>query len=320
MTPLSAGSVAPGYTALRHGAAWIDLPGRAKLAVRGPDRARLLHALTTNDIGSLQPGQGCYTFFLNAQGKVLADATIFCLPNQLLVDAEPEAAATLRDHIDRYLIADDAAVLDLGADLATLSVEGPATAPVLAALGLEAAPLDYAIQEWRHGFAADASTTGQPGRLLFLPTHVRPHVIEELARAGAVPTTAEDARTVRIENGIPRFGEEITSRFLAPETGRNHAIHPRKGCYLGQEIVERVRSRGFLARLLMPLLFDSPEPPAPGSRLFLGDQRAAELMSAVYSPHLQTAVGMAYVRLDAAKPGTVLSCGPGGATARIVES
>jgi aminomethyltransferase len=100
--------VTQGYRALVESAAWLDLPQRGKLAVRGPDRTRLVHALTTNDIRSLRPGTGCYSFLLNAQGRVIADANVFCLPGQILLDTEPEAGSAVLTQLEQFTIADDA--------------------------------------------------------------------------------------------------------------------------------------------------------------------------------------------------------------------
>ena len=100
-----ASTMTRGYRALRENAAWLDLSGRGKIGVRGPDRTRLIHALTTNDIRGLSIGEGCYTFVLNVQGKVIADANVFCLDDQLLLDTEPETRSTILSHIEEFTIA-----------------------------------------------------------------------------------------------------------------------------------------------------------------------------------------------------------------------
>lgn len=305
-----------GYSALRRGTAIINCSKRGKLAVRGADRARIVHALATNSVDTLAPGEGCYAFFLNAQGKILGDANVFCLRDELLIDTEPEAATTLLEHIDRHIIADDATVHNLSGELTTLSVEGPDSERVLEQAGIAAPSVEFAIAECRHGFAARTSITGQPGCLLFVRREHRAQLMLDLTSAGAYEATADDVRTVRIENGKPRFGEEITGRFLGPEVGQDRAIHPQKGCYLGQEVVERVRSRGLLARVLLPVFFRTSAPPAPGTKLFSGDLRAGEIVSAVYSPKFRTAVGMAYIRVEAAREDIVLTCGSGVVVAR----
>ena len=85
----------PGYLALRQHAAWIDVSARARIRVTGEDRARLLHAMSTNQIQTMKPGEGCYAFFLNAQGRILADVNVLCFEDHLLLDSEPESGAKI---------------------------------------------------------------------------------------------------------------------------------------------------------------------------------------------------------------------------------
>src|SRR5690242_17216162 len=113
------------YDALRTRAAYIDLTGRGHLRATGEDRVRFLHAMSTNNIEHLQPGTGCYAFFLSAQGRILADAYIFCMPDYLLLDTEPEVKERLRDHLDKYIIADDVTVTDFSDTTSVVSVGGP---------------------------------------------------------------------------------------------------------------------------------------------------------------------------------------------------
>src|SRR4051794_16112399 len=101
-----------GYQALRESAAWIDLSGRGKIRLTGEDRARLLHAMTTNEIQKLAPGQGSYTFFLNAQGRILADANVVILEDTVLLDTEPETRERVFQHLDQFIIADDVTLED----------------------------------------------------------------------------------------------------------------------------------------------------------------------------------------------------------------
>src|ERR1039457_2548075 len=95
-----------GYHALRHGAAWGGLQDRGRILVRGRDRARLLHNLSSNEVKKLAPGDGCYAFLLNPQGRIQADLTLFCFDDHFLLDTEPELREKVRQHIRRYIIAD----------------------------------------------------------------------------------------------------------------------------------------------------------------------------------------------------------------------
>ena len=266
-----------GYEALRNHSAWVDLSARGKIKITGEDRARLLHAMTTNHIQEMQPGDCRYAFFLNAQGRILSDVWIVCREDHFLLITEPETRQKIYDHLDQYIIADDAQVEDVSDQWRLISIEGP-----------EAGPQDLPF-----------TATGLPGGAMLLPLGA--------PMPGDVPLAdAEAARTVRIENGQPRYGEELTERFLVQETGQLQAVHFTKGCYLGQEIVERVRSRGQVHRHLRALRIEGAAVPAPGAKLLVGEKELGEIVSAVYSPAWGQVAAMAYVRTEAAKTGAEL--------------
>ena len=298
-----------GYQALHDGAAWLDLSERGKIRLTGEDRARLLHALTTNHIQQLAPGSGCYAFFLNAQGRILGDANVLCREDHFLLDTEPETREKLFTHLDKYIIADDVTPEDTTAQTATVAVEGPAAAAVLRKIGAPAPEADCASETWGTRLVARLSYTGSPGFFVMAPVEEKESLIRELESAGAVAGDAEAFHIVRIENGRPRYGEDLSERLLTGEAGVDRGMHYNKGCYLGQEIVERVRSRGQVHRLLMPVLLDIREAPSPGAKYTIDGGSAAEITSAVWSPSLDKVAALAFIRADLAKPGGVLAFG-----------
>ena len=288
-----------GYEALRSHAAWLDLSARGKIRVTGEDRARLLHAMSTNDVQNLAAQEGLYAFFLTAQGRILADAYLYNLEDSLLLDTEPETGAKLRDHLDKYIIADDVTLEDETSQWAAIAIEGPESLSVTAELGIPAPEKKYGVAAWRAGFVARVASTGPEGVRIFVPSADVAGVVEKLT--GLPQASAEEACLVRIENGIPRYGDDISERYLVQETQQLHAIHTNKGCYLGQEIVERVRSRGQVHRVLTPIRIHTNTPPAPGTKLTAGGNPVAEISSAVYSPALDEVAALAYVRTEAAQ-------------------
>ena len=290
-----------GYAALREAAGWLELPGRGKIRVAGEDRARLLHAMTTNHIQQLTAGTGCYAFFLTTQGRILADVNVFCLPDSFLLDTEPETAQVVYSHLDKYIIADDVTLEDLTPQLTTISLEGPQAGAVLTAMGAPEPQAAYEHVEWQDRRVARISETAF---FIIMSTEKLDVVVEELERAGATAADAQAYRAVRLEHGKPRYGEDISQRFLAQEANQPQAVHFQKGCYLGQEIVERVRSRGQVHRLLIPIEIDSTIVPAAGTKLPWG-----EITSAAFSPALGKVVALAYVRTELAKAGTELALG-----------
>src|ERR1700712_5944163 len=131
-------AMTPGLQALTDSAAIIDLSARGRIRVTGEDRARLLHAMTTNHVQQMKPGEGIYAFFLNAQGRIQADAFILCFEDHLLLDTEPETRRSLVEHLDRFIIADDAALNDITDQTFCLAVEGPNALAVAQAAALPA--------------------------------------------------------------------------------------------------------------------------------------------------------------------------------------
>jgi len=287
-----------GYTALRATAGWLELPGRGKIRLTGEDRARLLHAMTTNHIQQLTPGTGCYAFFLTAQGRILADVNVLCLPDAFLLDTESETRQTVYAHLDKYIIADDVLLEDITSELTTIALQGPQAGALLAKIGAPTLNREYDNQEW-----SQCRVVRMPDACFFLfaPPALGDALVQQLESAGAVAADAEAFQVVRIEQGRPRYGEDISERFLAQEANLPRALNFQKGCYLGQEIVERVRSRGQVHRMLMPVEIDSTEPPLPGTKLPWG-----EITSAAYSPALNKVVALAYVRTELATAGAEL--------------
>ena len=178
---------------------------------------------------------------------------------------------------------------------------------MLEKLGAPVPEAPYTTRIWGDRVIARVSSTGPEGFFVFLPASGRPELTDRLA--GVPEASADDARRVRIEHGLPRYGEEITERYLVQETGQTHAVNFTKGCYLGQEIVERVRTRAQIHRVLRRLEIDALEPPAAGTKLKSGGADAAEIASSAFSPALAKVVALAYVRVQFAEPGTELQLG-----------
>ena len=270
-----------GYNALIQGTAWLDLDSRGRIVARGRDRARLLHNITSNEVKKMNLGDTCYAFLLNPQGRIQADLHLLCLADRFLIDTDPGLREKVQQHIRRYIIADQVELEDVSAQTSSIGVEGPAAEEIKLAAG------DYTI--------APFTVTGQPGYRIYCSKDSKAALIAQLELLGAKEATAEDARVVRIENGKPLYGEDIRDTTLPQETQQMQAISFNKGCYLGQEIVERIRAQGRVNKKLERLELDNTQPPAAGTKLQV-DGREAEITSSVYSPHLGKVVALAYVR------------------------
>ena len=298
-----------GYSALRRGAAWLDLGARGRIGARGRDSARFLHNLTSNEIKKLTPGAGCYAFLLSPQGRIQADVNVLCLDGRFLLDTEPETREKVRLHLKRYIVADQVELEDLTDQTASVGLEGPTALAVLAAAGISAPAEDYAHLQWEDSTVAALSFTGQPGVRIFCPAALKSAIVGRLEAAGATASSSEDARLARIGNGKPRYGEDILETSLPQETRQMHAVSFTKGCYLGQEIVERIRARGHVNRVLARFEIDADAPPAAGSKLMHGESDAGEITSSILSPESGKVAALGYVRTQFSEPGTALKIG-----------
>jgi tRNA-modifying protein YgfZ len=272
-----------GYSALRHSAAWLDLDGRGRIVARGRDRARLLHNLSSNEVKKMVPGDSCYAFLLNPQGRIQADLQLVCLAEHFLIDTEPELRDKVLQHIRRYIIGDQVELEDVSSQMASIGVEGPqaGSAPPFEISG------DIVV--------APFSVTGQPGYRMYCPVAAKAELVARLESLGVRPATADDARIVRIENGKPRYGEDIRETSLPQETQQMQAVSFNKGCYLGQDIVERIRALGQVHKKLQRIELEGSEPPPSGTKLRIAAGEA-EITSAVYSEDLGKVIALAYVR------------------------
>ncbi len=284
-----------GYEALRHGAAWLDLSARGRFIVRGRDRARYLHNVTSGDIKKMTPGASCYAFVLSPQGRIQADLRLFCFPEHFLIDTEPDLRAKLPGLILKYKVADQVELEDITEKTGAIGVEGP-----------KAPALREAVADKPELTVVDASVTGQPGFQVIGAAEKLPEWVDTV---GAVAATADDARAVRIENGKPRYGEDIREMSLPQETQQMHAVSFTKGCYVGQEIVERIRAQGHVNKLLVRLEVESSEPPPAGTKLSADGAEAGEITSSIRSPESGCVAALAIVRASYAKSGTRLQAG-----------
>jgi aminomethyltransferase len=290
-----------GYEALRHGAAWWDISARGRIVARGRDRARLLHNLTSNEVKKMLPGQGCYAFLLTPQGRIQADLTLLCFPEHFLIDTEPELREKVQQLIRKYIIADQVELEDVSEATGSIAVEGPGSAEILKKIGAPAPDTAYGHESWGDATVAAVSVTGEPGFRIYCGASRTHGIMDEIRAAGAVAASEGDVRAVRIENGRPRYGEDIRETTLPQETQQMHAVSFTKGCYLGQEIVERIRAQGHVNKKLVRLRGDGPL--APGGKLAAKGADAGEITSAVGS------AAMGYVRTNFAEPGTQLEAG-----------
>ncbi len=290
-------------------------PFRAWVQVSGEDRTRFLQGMLTNDVQALAPGEGVYAAVITQQAKMVSDVRAYCMPDCFVLDFPARAAPQARSWLERFVVADDVEFAPVEASL--VAAEGPDAEAVLRRAGVLPPPGQFGARcvEWEGVSVrvAGASHTGEKGWVVGGARGAVEALRERLVRAGAVPVGAEALEVLRIEAGIPSIGIDMDGSTLILEADLQGAVSFRKGCYLGQEVVERVAARGQVKRLRRGFVLEEGRV-APGSRLFAGAREVGWITSAGWSPHLRKFVAMGYVRREWAEPGTELAVqGEGGA-------
>jgi len=302
-------SSSPQLGALLRGAGVATLDHIGWVRVNGADRVRWLNGMATNTVQDLAPGTGAYNFFLNAQGRIQADGYIFASADELLIETTRQQIASLIPYLDHYIIMDDVELADVTASRHGVSIIGPKAAQLLTEIGLTAdnlKELETRTLPWRsttitltHAHSPLVPSyevwTHNPADIAALP--------EALKAAGAVSCEPATLDWLRILGGTPLYGTDIRDRDLPQETNQTRALHFAKGCYLGQEIVERIRSRGSVHRTFTAFRLEGALP-AAGAQLESADKQVGELTSVASIPlagshgdTLQLALG--YVRREA---------------------
>ena len=317
-TPAVFSSAAEEFAALRSGCGIFDLGWRAKLVVTGRDRTRWLNSMVSNNIRDLASGHGVYSFLLNPQGHILGDMYVFIRGESFLIDSDRAQAGKLAQLLKKYIIMDQVVLSEAGEGVITaLGLEGPQSKEVLVRAGLEPSemqPLEVEDRMWSD-IPFSLVRTLQGGYVIWLSPDNAGAMWEALAAAGATPVGAEALETWRIACGVPRYGVDIRERDLPQETGQEQALNFSKGCYIGQEIVERIRSRGGVHRQLAGFSFAGQAPPA-GSKIERDGRELGEITSVALLPSGE-AMGLGYLRREVGGPGTAIEVG--GVQATVCE-
>jgi folate-binding protein YgfZ len=304
------------FEVLRMGCGVYDLGFRAKISLTGGDRVRWLNGMVTNNIRDLAAGSGAYAFLLNPQGHILGDLFAYNRGESITVDTDSGQAEKILATFDHYIIMDDVEVTNLSEQLTALGIAGPKAREVLAAAGFaipEMQPLQAQSVMWQGSGCTlvrgdDAEHFSYE---IWLEAPSVRHVWDGLLAAGATPVGSEALELHRIVSGIPRYRVDIRERDLPQETEQARALNFNKGCYVGQEIVERIRSRGAVHRKFTGFVADGSGSIAVGIKVVAGEKEVGEITSAASlrrGGHEKT-VALGYIRREVGVPGRAVMIG-----------
>lgn len=308
------------HEALQTSAGVLDLSFRSRLCVLGADRVRFLNGQVTNNIKTLKPGTGCYAAITNNKGKLQSDLNIHCLAEELLLDFEPGLAAKVSERLGKFIVADDVQIVDVAAHYGLLSVQGPRSAAALSCLNLFSAlpekpflsckATDPTLGEL---YAMNIPRLNTIGFDVFVPLPAMAAVADKLIAAakalGGCACGWTAFESARIEAGIPRFGADMDESNLPQEAAiESRAVSFNKGCYIGQEVINRIRSMGHVNRSLCGLRLDGngQNLPSRGDKLWHEGKEVGFITSATVSFALGSNLAMGYVRKECNAPGTKL--------------
>ena len=310
------GDVTAEYHAVRNSVGILDLSHRGLLQFTGPDRLSFLQGMVSNDLRGLQTFDGQYAALLTQQGKVVADVRVLCAMNSLYLDFWEPLKEKILSHLNRYLIADEVEIADRTEEYGTFSLQGPQSTAMLRTLAGE---VDLPQRLAGHtmikiaGAAVCAVTEnrgGGSGFDLIVPKSNIEEIAGRLDQAGPanaalwVGDTAQ--QILRIEAGIPLYGVDFDENNLLLEVGLDQAVSFNKGCYLGQEVVERIRSRGHVNKKLSGLVLENRSLVHAGDAIHKDGKLVGAVTSSVLSLSLGRVISLGYVAKEFWDPGTRL--------------
>jgi len=321
------------YQAVREdGAGLIDLSSRGRLTVGGSEAVMFLNGLITNDMKTVLEGQWMPAAFPNVQGRLIAAVRVIRLLDdtsgtpRFLLDSEAATHKAVLKTIERFTLAGDFRVTDVTAETKMLSVQGKGSLPAVRAVvgdGIGELKRDgVVVTRWNEieVTVIRASHTAEDGFDLVVDLAHAEAIANELINSGALPVTDETFETLRIEAGVARFGTDMDETNVVSETNLDDAVSFTKGCYIGQEIIARIKYRGHVAKKLTGLSFVESKLVEAGAVIKSVDGKdIGRITSVTFSPKLDKAIALGYVRYEHLAAGTDVVVGADELNAKVTD-
>ena len=322
-------TVAEEYQALTQGTALLDRSPVGRLSFSGEDAVDLLNRLSTNDLMALEVGKGTPTVLTSNKGRILGLLFVLRLDDRIMVLTAPETRGVVMEWIDFYTFGEDVSVDDLTDETGMLSMAGPHAARFLddvsgaSITSLERYDSVSASIEGEECTIVRTDFASLPGYDLIVSADAGPRLWEGLStrgqQAGLRPVGVEALEVVRVEQGVPAYGKELSEDYNPLEAGLREYISFTKGCYVGQEVVTRLDTYKKVRKRLVGFQWTpgTDSRPSHGAKLLVDGKQAGVVTSAATSPRLKKGIGLAYVGKAHAEPGTVLSAELDGGQAQV---
>lgn len=299
------------YAAVRgSGAGLIDLSDRGRIRVSGSEATMFLNGLITNDMKTLAENRWMPAAFPTVQGRLIGAVRVARGSKDFLIDTDAASHEAVLKTISRFTLAGDFRVTDLTAETAMLSVQGErareAIEKVFARSFLDLPGNGVVETEWQGAplTIIRATHTAEDGFDVVIENARASQLRQAFAEAGVPPVSAETFEILRIEAGIPRYGRDMDETTIVTETNLDDAVSFTKGCYVGQEIIVRIKHRGHVAKKLVGLEFDTDRPIEAGTPIKMGEQEIGRVTSSAFSPTVRKTIALGYVRYEHIEPET----------------
>ena len=302
------------YSVVRDGGTGlIDFSSRGRIVVSGSEAVMFLNGLITNDMKPLAVNSWMPAAFANVQGRLLAAVRIVHREDGFLIETEESTHEAVMRLIERFTLAGDFKVADVTDETAELTVQGKTAGDIVAKVfGAKAAELERQKSrtfDFRGALVTlmRATHTAEDGFDIFLERDHLPMIRDALADAGARTISEETFETLRIEAGVPRYGVDIDETNVVTETNLDDAVSFTKGCYVGQEIIVRIKHRGHVAKKLIGIVLSDANPVSRNAKITSAEgKEIGRVKSSTFSPRLNCAIALAYLKYDYIVPGTAV--------------
>ncbi len=298
------------YALVRRQVGFLDRADFGVLELTGRDRSSFLHALVSNEIKALGPGQGCAATLLDIHGKVQVVLFVWVADDRIFVVTPPAMAAKTAEALDHYLFSEQVAIEDVSREKALFVLAGPRareTSDRLTGARPPESPWSHVVAKLGDipvRLVSGGGETGEAEVWIMCSLAEASRVREALAGTGVKPIGPEAFESLRIEAGTPLFGRDVDESVLLPEIPFENLLSHTKGCYPGQEVVVRIRDRGHVNRMLRGLVLEGDQVPPQGAEIVVDDAAIGKVTSATRSFGLARPIALAFVRRQHAEPGT----------------
>jgi folate-binding protein YgfZ len=306
------------YAAVRDGGAGlIDLSSRGRLRVSGSEATMFLNGLITNDMKTLAENRWMPAAFPTVQGRLIGAVRVVRLKDAFVIDTDAESHEAVLKTVSRFTLAGDFHVKDLTSETALLSVQGKRAVEVVEKVlktSVSDLPRDGVLEtNWQNTPVTiiRATHTAEDGFDVLIDSTQGAQLRQALIDADAQVVSPDVFEVLRIEAGIARFGHDVDETNVVTETNLDDAVSYTKGCYVGQEIIVRIKHRGHVAKKLTGLRFQTEKRIEPGTIIKSSDgKEIGKLTSTAFSPKLEATIGLGYVRYEFLNPGTTVVIEP----------